>query len=306
MQQSQYLSIKPQLNVSPRMQQAVRLLQMSALEFTDELQQAVASNPFLEELEPEAPPGEPAAAAPEDPPAPASSEPEPGPEIWPERSAASHGDELHDLADWASEPLDLREVLRTQLHASRLSARATLAAEIVIDSLDDDGWLRQDPAEAARQFEVEPPLSQDEIEAGIATVRGFEPAGVGARDLTDCLLLQLKASEAAPRLRQLASELVRHHLERLARHDDAALAEALGCTPAELQGARELIQTLDPHPGTSLAPSPADHVVPDVLVVRQGDQLTAVVNSALLPKLKLNQLYVDMFRRARCRPRASK
>lgn len=279
------LTGRMQLQASPRLQQAVRLLQMSALQFEQELHQQLESNPFLENDEEEDAvddSGRPAAL---------------GDGIAPPRQRTAEDDS--DVSDWARAPTTMRGCLREQLCASRLPERLRIAAEIVIESLDDDGYLRQDPAETASAVTIEPALSAAEIDEGIRVVRTFEPIGVGARDLGDCLAMQLRALPATMPSRALALQLVRHHLEALARHDYAPIYRALGCDETGLQEAQALIRRLHPRPGRAIVSEDAGYVVPDVIVQQRGDRLVTQVNAALLPKLRLNQVYVDLLRRSR-------
>lgn len=283
--QTYTLAARQQLNASPRIQQALRLLQMSALDFSTELRQAVAANPFLEEEEePAEPPAAPLAAD-----LPGGDAPRP--------ASAEAG--TADVGEWAAAPTTLQDHLRWQLYASPMGARERMAAEVVIESLDDDGYLREDPAEAAARVDAEPPLAAAELDAGLRRVQEFDPAGIAARDLSECLALQLAALERDSAERRLALALVRHHLPALARHDFAALRRALGCGEDALRAAHALIRRLDPHPGRRFAPERDTHVVPDVIVVASGLRLTVQVNPAVMPRVRLNGAYAELMRRVR-------
>lgn len=307
------LSTRQQFTVSLRMQEAVRLLQMSAAEFSREIEQALAENPFLEEAEPgddevNEPSidasdlaAEPQSFAADEPPE--ASVPEDPFDTWASyRSARKHDgdDDSHDLGEWAGEPESLRSHLRSQLNATQADARIRSAAEVVIDMLDDDGYLRQDLNDAASMAGVNPPLSAGELAAGHALVRGLDPSGIAATDLVDCLALQLsQMTDGDERIRDIATRIARDHLELLAHHGHDALARALGCDLADVQAAHTLIRRLDPYPGRQLLPLESNYIVPDVSVVRHGDRLVAVLNPALFPRLRLNQMYVGLMRSAR-------
>lgn len=291
------LSAKQSTSLSPRLQQAIRMLQMSAAEFDQELRDSLAENPFLEELEepaaaPEAASGEPPAVSP----APAEVPDEPG--LWSafERTrAAPSANDGNDLS-WVAEKLGLREHLRNQLYASRAAERIVVAAEIVIDTLDDDGYLRDDVMASFGTVEIDPPFSAGEIDAAVALVRRFDPVGVGARDLVDCLHLQLRALDRKDGIAELAAQILREHLPLLARHDYAALYRTMNHDEDKLRQACELIRRLDPHPGSRYTAKAPDYVVPDVLVVRRRDGLQVRVNPAVRPRARLNQGYADVLR----------
>jgi len=301
------LTTRQQLSVSPRLQQAVRLLQMSTLEFTQELQQALASNPFLDEdPPPEAAPENPEEAATEAAAAEAVVEPlAPGAEDFdlPEAAFAPtshHSDEDNgDPRDWACAESNLRDHLRAQLCGQGIGERERLAAEVVIETLDDDGYLRQDPVEAAAALPLPQPLSAAEIETGIRVVQELDPPGIGARSLGECLALQLAALDPEVPGRALAIAITHGHLEALARHDYGGLQQRLDCSLPALREAHALIRHLDPKPGNRFASGQSDYVVPDVIVLGVGNRLCAIVNPAVLPRARLNRAYVDLFRRAR-------
>lgn len=288
------LSTRQSLAISPRLQQAIRLLQLSALDFEQELRESLISNPFLEE-------GEETAPATEDNPADSGfDEPLPplGSAFERARAPVSDDEDGSDLA-WAPEKRGLRDYLRSQLYASRKAPREILAAEVVIETLDDDGYLRDDVGGSLRAVSVDPPLSADEIERAIDLVRQFDPPGVAARDLTECLRLQLMALEGVGDERELALKILAEHLDLFARHDFGALRRRLDCDEDRLRAACMLIRRLDPHPGSRYSASAPDYIVPDVLVVRRRGRYTAILNPAARPSARLNQRYVELFRRCR-------
>lgn len=300
------LTTRQQLSVSPRLQQAVRLLQMSTVEFTQELQQALATNPFLEETEPyaegEAPSETPVGDSSETPEPPADTVPNDElPEIAFSPTSRNQFDDEDDAdpCDRVSAESGLREHLRAQLCGQGISLRQRIAAEVVIETLDDDGYLRQDPLEAAAMMAVDPPLTAEDIERGIRTVQELDPPGVGARTVAECLGLQLQALDEEIPGRALALAITRGHLEALARHDYNGLQQRLDCSLPALREAHALIRRLDPKPGNRFGSNQADHVVPDVIVVGSGHRLRAIINPAVLPRARLNRAYVDLFRRAR-------
>lgn len=320
------LGTRTHLAASAQMQQAIRLLQLSALDFTQELQQALGINPFLEEVETEnadveessephedeivdhegddpveAPLGDDTAFEALDEIA-ARDEPRDPFEVSSPASSSlspSSGSSSADPCDWVPAPTSLREHLLGQICGLAMDLRRRCAAAIVVDSLDDDGYLRCDLAEAAVALGIEPPLSETEIRDGLSFVRGCDPAGVGARDLSDCLGLQIHSLPEETPGRPLAGLIVGQHLDALAHLRYAALRQALSCGDEELNVACQLIRRMDPRPGHRYSSQPAAYVIPDVIVRSHGGTLVVTVNPAARPGARLNQCYIQWFRAAR-------
>ena len=273
---SMTMAARQHLALSPRLQQAMGLLQLSSLEFEQALREAAASNPFLEEEERQAPA------------APAES-------YAFERSTAVAG--AQDALEHLPEELDLREQLRIQLCGSRCSEREHLAAELVINSLDDDGYLREEVPAAS----VQPALAPEDIKHAIALVRSFEPPGVAAGSLVECLMLQIEAETEPTPAHALARRILLQQVDLLSRRDFRALQQRLDCSEASLREALRLIRHLDPSPARGGPASARDYVTPDVLVQEREGRFEAVPNPALRPRTRLNQGYVQMFRQGRRR-----
>ncbi len=271
------LSTRQHLALSPRLQQAMNLLQLSSLDFEQALRDAAASNPFLEEENPE----------------PAARETE---AYAFERTAGATAFAQDALERLPDEP-DLKQRLRRQLYGSRCSPREQLAAELLIDTLDDDGYLREDVPAALAQ----PALTPEEIARATALVRGFEPAGVAARSLVDCLLLQLAADPVQTAAHERARGILEQQLDLLSRRDFRALRQRLDCSEAQLREALGLIRHLDPSPARSSAPVAGDYVTPEIVVREQQGRFVAAPNPALRCGASLNQRYVQMFRQGRRR-----
>lgn len=284
------LSRQASVALSPRLQHAIHLLQLSALDFERELQNALASNPFLDECpepaEPVAPAGVQGAVTVADlrlPEAP-----------YPDREGGRHGQRSADVGDWAVASGDLRQHLRSQLDAAPLHPRDRLAAEIVIETLEEDGYLRDDVAAAAAALGVEPPLSRCDIDVAIAVVQTLDPPGVGARDMRECLRLQLQGRQEPER--ELAQRILDVCMDLLGRRDFAAIARRTGVAEDAVCRACKLLRRLDPLPGHRYGHTAAPYVTPDVLALRRGDGLIAVANPALRPRAQLNRSYVQLLR----------
>lgn len=318
---------RQQLSLTPRLQQSVKLLQMSALEFTQELQQALASNPFLEEddevaLETDSegmPVSQdhsltevPASSAPEADEAPYSATNDTsiesdlgsyGSEYAGERGS-SNDDEAHDIGEWTNATLDLRDHLRRELCGYRLNDRDRALAEIVIEALDDDGYLRQEFSELSDVMDFDPEPTEEEWMVALTLVQQLDGPGIGARNLGECLKLQIDALDDETPGRDLARRIVTQHLDLLARRETAEMKRRLGCDETELTAATKLIRSLDPKPGTRYSRQTTDHVIPDVIVRKVKGRWVIATNPAVMPRARLHHAYANLFRRARCGDRA--
>ena len=266
-----------QLTVTPQLQQAIRLLQLSAMELEGELREALESNVFLETDE--SPPAAVSAELPVSGPSPSLARPEAG--------------EEREQAAFAP---DLGEHLRWQLDMADLSERDRLIAEVIVDALNPDGYLaerRADLLEVLSFARVE----RAEFEAVRARVMSLDPLGCAATGLQECLLTQIRLIDgrrAAPGCRALAERLVSVDLALLADADLDLLGERLDCAPAVVAQALDLIRSLNPRPGSALAAGQADYIVPDVLVSRREGRWVVELNPDLLPRVRINKTYETM------------
>lgn len=329
------LHARQQIALTPRLQQAVRLLQLSSLEFQQELREALDTNPFLEYMPPASENGE-AAEAGEGAAAgigsmAANAEPETvaepagaalddggagdadlasGPSAYTADLPASgtlrtsnyrgSEDGESDAADWVRVPLSLREQLHETLRLSPLDDLDRIAAQVVIEALDDDGYLRQDLADLAdteseNEREV---LDEDRLRVALRVVQTLDRPGIGARSLSECLALQLEAMPNDTPHRDLAHQIVTQHLERLARRENGELQRQLGCDATALQAACALVRKLDPKPGNHYGRADGGYVVPDVIVRQVRGKWVVSVNPAIEPRARIHKLYADMFARS--------
>ncbi len=276
------LRLRQHLTLTPQVQQALRLLQMSALEFAQEMEQALDANPFLEE-NPEA-----AATVTRDG---ASAEDF----IVPHESGASAPEREQDEWGGASEaPATLQEHLRGQLMMSGMGERDRALAHMIVDSLDDDGYFKASFEELATLVPPEHDVRPEDFLAALKLVQSLDPAGIGARTLDECLQLQLQALPGDTPGRRVALAIAQGHLPLLANREWARLQHACGCDEAALHVARSLIRTLDPRPGHRFGAPEARYVVPDVIVKKAKEQRwVALINPASLPRVRLNRIYAD-------------
>jgi RNA polymerase sigma-54 factor len=292
------LRLRQHLTLTPQVQQALKLLQMSALEFAQEMEQALAVNPFLEDTQngPATTPGE----AREQPRDETARETTTLDDVVVPQEAGPGGPVDREQDDWGSlndsQPT-LQEHLREQLMISQMGERDRALAHMIIDSLDDDGYFKVSFEELAAMLPPEADVRAEDFLAALRLVQTLDPAGVGARTLDECLLLQLQALPAAePReaaARAAATRIVQGNLQLLANREWARLQHAAGCDETTLHKARALIKSLDPRPGHRFGQQEARYVVPDVIVKKVRDRWAAVINPASLPRVRLNRAYAE-------------
>ncbi len=311
---SQELRLRQQMTLAPRLQQSVKLLQMTALEFTTAVEQALASNPFLEDVDEQEAEAGPAVAvfppladgADPAPPEPVPQEEPPLPDApaysgdYPTRGQGD-GPE-RDQGLWAASTLSMSQRLSLELGNYQLAPRDRLLAEYIIDALDDDGYLRVPLAslwgDARRGAGAVP--DEGEWMTALRLVQQLDAPGLAARDLAECLLLQLAAATGiGDALRALSMRIVAEQLERLARNDCAGLRQQLGCSEEALREACALIRSLDPKPGGRYSAEAPVYVVPDVFVDKWQSRWRVLPNRNAMPQARLHQTYAELFRRAR-------
>jgi RNA polymerase sigma-54 factor len=317
-----------QLTLTPQLQQAIRLLQLSQLELEAELRQIAESNPLLEFAED----AEAEADAPEDgdfdgpdfpardePPAKASKAEEestatPSEELAPEWEDDRFHGEAGDYAGSSSRngggdedgfepqnaaPESLQQHLEWQLNLSQFSPRDHAIATAIIHALDEDGYLRDgvEAVEAALPAELH--ATTEEIERVRQRVQRFDPTGIASLDLRDCLLCQLSQFSLDTPHRDLAIRVVTDKLELLARNDAAKIARRLKAAEEDVAAAAALIRSLDPRPGAALDATPVEYVAPDVYARRENGRWMVSLNPDAQPRLGLNQHYCNLIARAR-------
>jgi RNA polymerase sigma-54 factor len=333
MKPSLQVRLSQHLALTPQLQQSIRLLQLSTLELHQEVEQMLEQNPFLEAEEESTPAFDaaverPSAAAEREEARSESGDTGPGQldaqefgtterEDWengtegddfdgiretPNGAAASSADsDDFEPQDRASASLSLAEHLRTQLAGMRLSPEDAAAVHILIESLDEDGYLADTLDDIAAQLAPEPGDARDELLERLRCARqwlqNLEPAGVGAASLGECLALQLRSRpETAARAVALAICGKDKHLELLAKRDARKLMAAIGCDDVLLKEAQALIVACEPKPGRPFGRDAATPVVPDVIVQKSGRGWKVSLNPDVMPKLRINDLYAQAIR----------
>jgi RNA polymerase sigma-54 factor len=287
------LRLKQQLTLTPRLQQSVKLLQLSALECVQELHQAIAQNPFLEESAESTEASDSRAEREE---AADDSSSRADLDFSSSGGGRGSGEETPDWTEWTASPSTLHDSLRDQLLLLGLTERDHVLANLIVDALDDDGFLRLPLEDVAA---LVPGAAPGEIETALRIVQTLEPSGIAARSLGECLALQLEAMDRDTPGRNIALDVVQNRLSQMAARDNTRLLEALGCSAEELRLAMELIRSLDPRPGSKVGTFEPRAIVPDVIVRKEKKRWLVTVNSAIYPRIRVNQQYADYFRQAR-------
>lgn len=314
MKQTLQLKLGQRLTMTPQLQQAIRLLQLSSIELQQEIQTVLDSNLMIENSEAEG--GEEAdgeytetptdsLAAPE---TPAESQEEGGVDdfdaAW--EDPWSQGDEggggsSGEAWDFNQTPSqeggELRDHLLWQMRLTTFSDTDQAIALAIIDAISEDGYLTESLEALAAELGPELVTDTEEIQAVLQRIQRFDPLGVGARDLREALLLQLEAQTTSAAL-SVARNLVEHHLDLLAARDFATLQRRLKITEEELKAAVELIQRLNPRPGAQISQKTAGYVIPDVIVRRSGTGWRVDLNAETTPRLRINRLYASLIKRA--------
>jgi RNA polymerase sigma-54 factor len=299
------LRLGQQLTLTPQLRLAIRLLQLSATELELEINDAVDSNPLLEREEDDvdAAPFEAGDSAPElegDRPAEPKEESadqfDDSPDFrWDDDRPAGTGSgsegDGEDRDEGRAAPLDLHEHLNWQLHLSHLSSRDVLIGEALIEAIGEDGYLLA-PFEDI-QAALLPGLvaSASDIETVLYLIQHFDPVGVGARNLSECLGVQLGLlSPDTPGL-ALARLIASRHLDSLARHGAARLASQLRESVEAVDTAVALLRSLDPKPGARIGGGETEFIAPDAIAYRQGGVWKVATNSGSQPRIGINRHY---------------
>jgi RNA polymerase sigma-54 factor len=291
-------SLGQQLVLTPQLRQAIHLLQLSALELDAELTAAVESNPLLDWAEPE-PPAAPADGSAGDDADAASAEPPPWSsdgEPWQQRNGSfDSDDEDGDAAERVAEAESLHDHLLWQLHLSHLSPRDLRIGLALIDAIDDDGYLRESPEALQATLRPELEVDQGELQAVLLQLQRFDPPGVGARDLGECLALQLALLPDDTPGKPLALRMAAGPIERLPKAGVDGLAMELQCTASEVTLALQLLRSLDPRPGAQIGAVPADtYVTPDCVIWRQQGTWRVALASGQRARLTIHRGYEQM------------
>ncbi len=340
MKASIQLRLAQHLALTPQLQQSIRLLQLSTLELNQELEQALMDNPLLErdddplaaharlaadgsildrgrsaesqggvdgsaEADSGAPPSDSAGAG--------EGEPDfqsPTLDWGSPREARDDDDESSPLG-WAAAEATLHDHLRQQLSSTKASKRDRVLIGLLIEAVEEDGYLRTSLEEVQAMCPPSEAVELDELSTALRLLQSFDPVGVAARSLEECLVLQIDArlrsirpdaDDAERADLALSKKVVSEHLLLFANRDFAKLKKLTGVNDDQLRAVHHLIHGLNPRPGLGFATTAPDYVVPDILVRRQKGRWTAQLNPDVMPRLRVNQAYATIFKREKGQP----
>lgn len=303
------LKLSQQLTMTPQLQQAIRLLQLPVMELQTQIQTALDENLMLEAEEPEAAPedgqAESAASESDDPEDFSDGEAEPEPEVavaaqaeWEDTqktgpSEAPKSAEPRTTVEYADRSEEtLRDHLLWQLELTNLDARTAAIGQAVIDAINDDGYVTDDLATIRATLAPDILVSIEDIEQVLVKlVQQFDPAGVGARSVSECVQLQLGQLVAETPGLELARKIAAEHLQLVAEHQYSVLKRLLRASDGEIEAAIALVRACQPRPGANVFTAPPEYVVPDVFVRRHEGQWVVELNNSMSPQLRVNQLY---------------
>ena len=305
-----------QLVITPQLQQAIRLLQLTRLELVDMISQEMKENPLLEEAEEgrESAEGEATAAGQEE--AEAPPEPEVTPEVkgtgegvdeydWesylensnltPFQKSSPDGEERPSFENFLTKRTTLTDHLRWQLQLSHFTDKEHEAGTWIIGNLDEDGYLRISLEEICSETN----LPMEVVERVLRRIQQFDPVGVASRDLKECLLIQLE--QMNPR-DAIAEKIVSEHLSLLKNRNYPAIAKRLGMSLDRVNRAALVISRLDPKPGKAFGGEVIQEIIPDVYVYKVEGDYVINLNDDGIPRLKINSLYRDILSGSRLTP----
>ena len=305
------LKLGQQLTMTPQLQQAIRLLQLPALELQAHIRELLETNVMLEpmddgheeSLETSTLENATAPEPIEPPTTPRESAVEVLDEGWGEQSvgpaetswSGDDDDRQQEFADAAGQ--SLQEYLLWQLELVKLEPRELAIARAIVDAISDDGYLTEPLEEIANTLRPEIHCDAAEVESALAGVQALDPPGIGARSVGECIELQLRQLDPSTPGFNAAIEIARHHLERIAGRELAVVKRELRASDEDLACALALVRSCHPRPGATVSAGAAEYVVPDVFVRRTEHGWAVEINSATLPRVRLNQSYASLIGR---------
>jgi len=330
MKQSLQLKTSQHLALTPQLQQSIRLLQLSTLELHQEIEQVLSDNPLLERLDDpldnsvrlladgainNTPPGQgeaPAQTGAEE----GGAAPDAdggeggggddtpsgdGEMDWGDAPKSSSGGEDEDgRPQLEASPISLRTHLMEQVRTTCIAPRDCALVELVVDALDDNGYLEETLDDIHARLPDELEIDFDELRTALSLVQSLDPAGVGARSAAECLALQIRRMPGVPMVtRRMALTIVERYLTWFAQREFNKLKKALDCDDEDLREAQAVIRQCNPHPGAAFASDVSDFVVPDVIVRRAKDGWSVQLNRDVMPRLRVNSLYAQALKQGK-------
>ncbi|KGT48317.1 MULTISPECIES: RNA polymerase factor sigma-54 [Acinetobacter] len=311
------LKVANSLSLTPQLQQAIRLLQLSSLELEQEIQLQLDSNPLLEKVEEQSSIESLSTAdlaereqkdltnelnadhLPDDLPVDTDWD-----DVYTHQPTSLGAAEFEEREDNRQGHLGLKQHLIEQVNLLHFSKIDQLIAHYIIDSLDDKGFLEVEIEEITvsvqhllESMDYEDEVENDEVLVVLKHIQRLEPVGVGSRNLAECLMVQLENLPASTPCRDAAIKLMQHY-ELLITNELPKLIKQTGLNPDQLRSAVDLLKTLKPHPGLEFEDRDSDYQVPDVVVAKKNDSWQVMLNPDVMPKLRVNSFYANMIKRA--------
>jgi RNA polymerase sigma-54 factor len=335
MKQSLQLKISQSLTMTPQLQQAIKLLQLSSLDLQSEIQELLDSNPLLDSDSPEESESNTVNTQKDNPQesseAQSSENKDTSEQIqsdtisdelatdtqWEDwgytsqGSSSSRNNDDRTSFDYQGETCDsLQDQLRWQIDMMNISEVDKAIATILIDSVDERGYMKASIEDIVEMFQEESEdllenldddtqIEKEEIEAVLHLIQSFEPAGIAARDLQECLIIQLKRINLDDAGHRLAIKIIEQEFDFLSSRNYRQIMRALSVSDTQLKVAIDIIQSLDPRPGGQLSQNTAQYITPDVFVTKDDNGIWGVeLNNSCAPKLKINDDYAALIKRA--------
>jgi RNA polymerase sigma-54 factor len=289
------LKLSQTLTMTPQLQQAIRLLQLPLLDLSSQIQDALEENIMLEM---EDLPGVPKTSSETT----AEIETIKAEDNWQSSSMQriadggwnGEGRPINEYADQSGQTL--REHLLWQVELESFSPREAIIAEAIIDAINDDGYVTTDLVDILGSIGEEAKISENEVEQTLRKVQRLDPAGVGARSLSECILLQLQQLDDGTVGLELARSLAENHLDLIADKEYGELRRSHRASEEDLDAALALVKSCHPKPGLAVSPASAEYVVPDVFVRKVDKRWQVEISSSGIPRLSVNQKYAQILR----------
>ena len=289
------LKLGQSLTMTPQLQQAIRLLQLPILDLNAQIQEALEENIMLEM---EDLPDVPSTSADST----AEVETIRADELWQSRSTEriqdggwnGEGRPMSEFADESGETL--RDHLLWQIEMEHFDPRQVLIGEAIVDSINDDGYLEAELDDILDSLDEDPRVTEEEVEKTLTKVQHLDPIGVGARSLSECIILQLSQLDWKTPGLQLAIDIAGDYLDLVATRDYGELRRGLRTSEDDLHDALALIRGCNPRPGLAVSPSAAEYVIPDVFVRKIDDRWQVEISPTGVPRLSVNQQYARLLR----------
>ncbi len=315
------LKLSQNLTLTPQLQQSIKLLQLSTIELNQEIERIAQENPLLEiddsadqdetdnntslenHLESKLSNSSESTET-----LSSSTAEEVNPDLandsdWSNREEYSHStrniNDEHDFPQQPSEPISLREHLSLQLNLGQITERDKKITGLLIDSLNDNGYLSQDLEELVSLLPKELEISIEDLNLALDRLQHLDPPGIGAYNLKECLSMQLQSLPKDTPCLDKALLLVNKYLDKLASRDFNSIKKLLHCDDSDLRTIQSLITHLNPRPGAEFGSMVAHYIIPDVIVTKSSSNWVANLNPDAMPRLKINHLYANILKRNR-------